>query len=184
MNTPVPTLPQAGETITHQQAAYFAHVQAMLAKQAAEQSGGDPAATAALAQAARVCAPAELTYGKHPACSFSPLTVGIFWDLQKLGELFPPGSINNIEDLGITIALFSEPERVGEIIARADRDEILALAKCIRSYTREQLDAASAHIAAEVEAFTKVKKPTAAAAPATQTVPSPETTPPPPMAGQ
>lgn len=178
---PVPPLPAAGETITHQQAAFFAHLAGMHASNQAE-AGTNPGAKSALLAAARCEAP-------RPAGTLSPLTVSMIWALEDLGNLFADIETRPMDDLALSHYLFLEPEMVIGLIQGGEAEFLLNSARAaIAPLTIPQLHAAKEHIAREMQQLrTEEKKPQAATHPsppgAGESAPSSPIAPPPVMDG-
>jgi hypothetical protein len=156
---PVPPLPTAGETITHQQAAFFAHLAGMHASNQAE-AGTNPGAKSALLAAARCEAP-------RPAGTLSPLTVSMIWALEDLGNLFADIQQRPLDDLALSYLLFSDPELTLNLIEAKDAMALMHTARAaIAPLTIPELNIAKEHIAREMAQLrTEEKKPQAATDP-------------------
>lgn len=147
-----PQLPQPGEVLTHEQAAFFSHLAGMHAKSLAESTGANPAAARHLASAARQL---NTDHYSRITSNLKPLTMGMLWAIEKVAELFRDAALEDTDDLAISLLIFSNPEGADELIEKGNQADILYAARqLIKPLTIPQLREASAYIAMEMSALT------------------------------
>ncbi len=155
----IPPLPQPGASLTHEQAAFYAHLAGMYASSAAEQTS-PAAAKEALLQAAACAAP------RTPG-QLHPLTVSMLWALEDLGTLFADIAARPLDDFALSYFLFADPEIAIAYIRDRQAQELLdAARRMIGGLTIPQVNAAKAHIEKEMSQLRDdAKKPSAATPP-------------------
>jgi hypothetical protein len=169
------TLPQPGEVLTHEQAAFVAHLAGMQAKTSAEACTAPEQARDAL-----------LSASLPPTHGLQKFQLGMMWTMEIIAKLMP-GGFNELDDFAITYLLYSDPQRTAALAKAGDIAAILEAAhEATAHLTVPECKAVMTHVAKEMEFFqttksAEEKKPSPAVGIAP--LPSPEIDPREPMDG-
>ena len=169
-----PTLPQAGATLTHEQAAYIAHLAGMHASAEAEATT-KPEARQAIIAAARCESP------RAPGV-LGPLTVSILWSIQAIATIAEGKKIEELDDFALSYLLFQDPELGEDLVNAGDFQALLSHARArIKHLTIPEIKSAQDHINRQMSQLNEGKQtPAGNAAPdPVESVPSSPTETPP-----